>query len=376
MLLETDVAVIGGGVVGASIGYGLTLQNVDSVVLDEGDGAIRASRGNFGLVWVQGKGLALPAYSAWAMRAVEQWPELSRQLKSLTGIDVALVQTGGLFICKTPEALDRRSSDLEQIAARHDGPYEYEILDNQSMRNMVPKIGPDVAGASYSRYDGQADPLRLLHALHRAYRLKGGRYLPGHGVLAIDMKGEKFVLKTTRGDVLASRIVLASGLGNATLGDLLGREIPVKPIRGQIMVTERLAPVFSFAMEQARQTIDGTIMIGSSWEDVGYDVNTTFEHGCAMARAAIDLFPFLSTVRIVRSWAALRVISPDASPIYDEVVPGAFLVTCHSGVSLAAIHAFETSRWIAEGNVPPAMRPFSLDRFGHVGAPIGAECSL
>ncbi|MBB1251567.1 FAD-dependent oxidoreductase [Rhizobium sp. G21] len=53
MLLETDVAVIGGGLVGISVAYGLAQRKVDSVVVDEGDGAIRASRGNFGLVWVQ-----------------------------------------------------------------------------------------------------------------------------------------------------------------------------------------------------------------------------------------------------------------------------------------------------------------------------------
>ena len=364
MLLETEVAVIGGGIVGVSIGYGLALQNVDSMVLDEGDGAIRASRGNFGLVWVQGKGLALPAYTGWALRAVEQWPELSRQLQSSTGIDVALTRSGGLYFCKTQEALENRASDLAQIRAQHDGPYEYEILDNAAIRKLVPEIGPDVAGASHTTYDGQADPLRLLHALHRAYRLRGGRYLPGNGVLAIEKKGEKFVLKTAQCQILASRIVLASGLGNAALGNHLGRQIPIKPIRGQIMVTERLPPVFHFAMEQARQTADGTIMIGSSWEDVGFDVNTTFEHGGRMARAAIEFFPFLSSVRIIRSWAALRVISPDASPIYDEIVPGAFLVTCHSGVSLAAIHAFESSRWIADGRIPEAMKPFGLDRFG------------
>lgn len=367
-LLETDVAVIGGGTVGISIGYGLALQNIDSVVLDEGDGAIRASRGNFGLVWVQGKGLAFAPYTGWALRAVQQWPELSDQLKSSTGIDVALMQTGGLFFCRTQEALDKRAADLRQVQARHRGPYEFEILDNAAARKLVPEVGPDIAGASYSRYDGQANPLRLLHALHRAYRLRGGTYIPGSGILAIEQRGGKFLLRSAQRQFLASRIVLASGLGNATLGDYLGVNIPVRPIRGQIMVTERLPPVFHMAMEQARQTEDGTVMIGSSWEDVGFDVNTTFEHGCRMASDAIAFFPFLRNVRIIRSWAALRIISPDASPIYDEIVPGAFLVTCHSGVSLAAIHAFESARWIAEGRIPAEMTSFGLARFRQAAA--------
>lgn len=363
MLLETDVAVIGGGLVGISVGYGLSLQNVESVVLDEGDGAIRASRGNFGLVWVQGKGLAFAPYTDWALRAVEQWPELSQRLLSETGIDVGLVQAGGLYFCRTPEALAKRAEDLRLIKARHHGPYEYEVLDNAGARKLVPQLGSGIAGATYSKYDGQADPLRLLQALHRAYRQRQGRYLPDHGVLGIDRQGEKFVLTTRRGEIRAERIVLASGLGNAMLGDLLGTPIPVKPIRGQILVTERLPPMLGYAIEQVRQTVDGTLMIGSSWEDVGFDVSTTHEDGCRMARDAVALFPCLADVRVIRSWAALRIISPDASPIYEEVVPGAFLVTCHSGVSLAAIHAFETARWIGEGGIPDRMKAFGRERF-------------
>jgi glycine/D-amino acid oxidase-like deaminating enzyme len=363
MLVETDVAVIGGGIVGVSIAYGLKQNQVDCVVLDEGDGAIRASRGNFGLVWVQGKGLTFPAYTDWTMRAAQSWPELSNQLKASTGIDVALEQKGGLFFCKTSEELQQRADNLEQIKSKYNGEYEYEVLNNNSIRNLVPEIGPDIAGATYSKYDGQADPLALLQALHRAYRLLGGHYCPDNGVLGIDKKGEKFILKTKQGQVIANRIVLASGLGNATLGDYLGRHIPIKPIRGQIMITERMPRMFHLAMEQARQMDNGTIMIGSSWEDVGFDLNTTYEHGARMANAAIEFFPILKSVRVIRSWAALRVISPDASPIYDEIVPGAFLVTCHSGVSLAAIHAMETAIWIADGQIPDAMKTFGLDRF-------------
>lgn len=360
---ETDVAVIGGGLVGISIGYGLALRSVDSVVLDEGDGAIRASRGNFGLVWVQGKGLALPAYTSWAMRAVEHWPQFARQLALETEIDVGLTQKGGLYLCRTPEAMAQRSNDLSTVRSRFNGPYEFDMLDSAAIRKLVPEIGSDFAGASYSKYDGQANPLRLLHALHRGYARREGRYLADRGVLDIGHRGDKFVLTTASGQVVANRIVLASGLGNAALGDKLGVAIPVKPVRGQIMVTERLPQMFHLAIEQVRQMEDGTLLIGGSWEDVGLDLSTTFEVTRRIADDALSFFPFLKDVRIVRSWAALRIISPDAAPIYEEVVPGAFLVTCHSGVSLAAIHAFETAGWIGAGCIPTEMGDFSLKRF-------------
>ncbi|MCD1634328.1 FAD-binding oxidoreductase [Martelella mediterranea] len=364
MQLETDVAVIGGGLVGIALGYGLSLRGIDNVVLDEGDDAIRASRGNFGLVWVQAKGLGLPAYSNWAMHAVSRWPELSDQLLAETGIDVELVQNGGLYLCRTPEELETRAANLATIQSRHAGDYDYDILDNAALRRLVPEIGPDVPGASYSRYDGQANPLRLLQAFHRAYQKRGGRALANSGVLDITRRGEKFVLKTARGEIVAGRIALAAGLGNAGLGDMLGVKIPLLPVRGQVLVTERVPMKLDYAIEQVRGTGDGTLMIGGSWEEeAGYDLGTTFDVTTRIAADSMFFFPFLENIRVVRSWSALRIITPDAAPAYEEVVPGAFLITCHSGVSLAALHAYESAGWLAEGAIPEAMAPFSLARF-------------
>src|SRR5438477_11814037 len=168
------------------------------------------------------------------MRAVEEWPELDHQLEVETEIDVALEQRGGLYICRTAEALAQRAADLATVRARHNGPYHYEILDGDAIRKMVPEIGPDVAGASYSKYDGQSNPIRLLQALHRGYARRGGRYAADNGVIGIERKEDKFILATARGQVVARRIALASGLGNALLGEMLGVTIPVKPVRGQI----------------------------------------------------------------------------------------------------------------------------------------------
>jgi glycine/D-amino acid oxidase-like deaminating enzyme len=361
---EAEVAVIGGGLVGVAVACGLVRSGCKTILLDEEDGALRASRGNFGLVWVQGKGDKLPPYTAWAMKAAREWPRLSDWLRQATGIDVGLEQTGGLFLCMTEQDLEQRSRQLADVRrqCRLDH-YEYEILDNARLREMVPEAGPKVAGASYSPYDGHANPIRLLRALHRAFGMLGGRYEPGANVSAIAPEGGGYMLETPKGTVWAKRIVLASGLGNVDLGRHLGVEVPVRPMRGQIMVTERLPKLFHMAMEQVRQTDDGTLLLGTSWEDVGFDVTTTYDVTTRIARNAIDFFPILKSVSVVRSWAALRILSPDASPIYHEVAPGAFLLTCHSGVSLAANHVFYLSQWIADGAIPAEGQPFSLRRF-------------
>lgn len=361
---DAEIAVIGGGTVALSIATGLRRLGRKTIVIDESDDAIRASRGNFGLVWVQGKGDMLAAYTPWAMGAVDLWPELTAWLRALTGIDVVLEQPGGVYLCRTEADLAARTAKMRTVAGNYAGTYEYEMLGNRALRDLVPRIGTEVAGGSYSRYDGQADPLRLFHALHRAYRKLGGDYLAGAGVSDITPTASGYRMQTARADIHADRIVLAGGLGNADLGRMLGVDIPVKPVRGQILVTERVPKLFGVVMEQLRHTPDGTMMIGGSWEeDSGLDTSTSYDVTRRIANDALVFFPFLKGINIVRSWSALRIISPDASPIYDEIAPGAFLVTCHSGVSLAAVHMRTVAEWIDRGSIPAKMSAFGLSRF-------------
>src|ERR1043166_7031883 len=94
---EFDIAVIGGGVVGAAIAWGLARSGQRVGVLDEGDVALRASRGNFALVWVQSKGLGLAPYSAWTMRSSNAWAGFAEELKQQTGVDVAFQRPGGFY---------------------------------------------------------------------------------------------------------------------------------------------------------------------------------------------------------------------------------------------------------------------------------------
>src|SRR5579885_449801 len=85
---EFDAIVIGGGLVGAAIAYGLVRAGLKPALIDEGDVAFRASRGNFGLVWVQSKGLGAPHYQRWTRASADAWPALAAELLARTGIAV------------------------------------------------------------------------------------------------------------------------------------------------------------------------------------------------------------------------------------------------------------------------------------------------
>jgi glycine/D-amino acid oxidase-like deaminating enzyme len=364
---EADVAVIGGGLVGAAIAWGLARTGVRVVVLDEGDVAFRASRGNFALVWVQGKGLGLPEYAAWTKRSSDLWGEFARLLQEETGLDVAFRRPGGFHLCLSDREVENRAHMLARL---HNQPdmvrYDYEMLDAARVKAMLPRVGPEVAGASYCPLDGHVNSLRLLRALHAGMQQLGATYLADRMVEKIEPRDGAFRLTTRHGEVRAGKVVLAAGNGNARLGPMVGLDVPVRPQRGHIIVTEKVAPFLDYPIVTVRQTDEGGVMIGDSVEEAGFDVTVGAGVVSAMAERAVRMFPRLARLNVVRTWAALRVMTPDGFPIYQQSVssPGAFVVTCHSGVTLAANHALVLAPLIAAGELPAQQfGVFSTRRF-------------
>jgi hydrogen cyanide synthase HcnC len=363
---QFDAIVIGGGLVGAAIGYGLARAGLATAMVDEGDLAFRASRGNFGLVWVQSKGLGAPHYQRWTRLSAEQWPDLGKELGERTGISVGLEQPGGLQLCLGEEELRKRQAMMEQMR-REAGNFgfDYRMLDRKEVAEILPGLGPSVAGASWSPYDGHANSLNLLHALHKGFVEKGGAYLPNRTVTEAKPAPHDFRIELAGETIAAPKIVLAAGLGNAKLAPLFGLSAPVRPQRGQILVTERTSRIWPLPLGSLRQTLEGTIMLGSSEEDVGFDTSQRPEIMRNIARRAVLSFPWIAELQIVRAWAALRVMPPDGLPIYDESeeFPGAFTANCHSGVTLAGAHANAFAPMVAAGALDPVMAPFSAKRF-------------
>jgi glycine/D-amino acid oxidase-like deaminating enzyme len=154
-------------------------------------------------------------------------------------------------------------------------------------------------------------------------------------------------------------------LGNRALAPQVGLAAPVAPERGQILVTERVEPFLCHPSLHVRQTGEGVVQIGDSKEDVGLDDGTTLDQLGRIARRAIRCFPMLANVNVVRTWGALRVMSPDGFPIYQASVecPGAFVVTCHSGITLAPMHAGPLVDWMRGGTEPADIRGFKAERF-------------
>lgn len=362
----TDFAVIGGGLVGASLGYGLALAGERVTVFDQGDVALRAARGNFGNVWVQGKGTNGPAYADLTRATANDWASFALELEVLTGLNLHFRRPGGFYLCFAREELDRRVASLTALATKATIPSRFEVLNNAALKSVIPDIGPGVAGATYCPDDGTANPLHLLRALLLGLQRLGGKYLANHDVRRVAADGQGFLIETAGGIHHTARIALTAGLGNVGLAASLGLRAPVRPVRGQILVTEKVRPFLQYGMNFVRQTVEGGCIFGESSEEVGFDEGTTSDVLRATAKRAVAAFPLLEHVRVIRSWGALRVMSADGMPIYQQsaVHSGAFLLSVHSGVTLAPFHARSMAQALKDGALSQDLGiHFSPDRF-------------
>lgn len=365
-----DVAVIGGGMLGSAIAYGCAIRGARTLLLDGADLDLRAARGNFGLVWSQGKGEGMPAYAAWTARSLALWPDFSGRMDEEAGRPINYARPGGLEFILGEEELEERRRKLRRLHDQPGGPSTpLRLLDRKELEALLPAtpLGPEVLGASYAPADGHVSPLLLLRGLQAGVRRAGGTHVTGAEVCAIAPgPGQGFGIGLADGRRAgAAKLVVAAGLGTPRLAAMVGIDLPVRPVRGQNIVTERLGPLLPMPAGAIRQTAEGVVQIGVSHEEGTFEPATSLQVLGRMARRAIRVLPPLATARMVRSWGALRPMTPDGFAAYGQspTLPGAFVAACHSGVTLAAAHAGPLAQGILAGALPPELALLSPDRF-------------
>lgn len=243
--------------------------------------------------------------------------------------------------------------------------YPYQMWDRARVRQVFPRIGSDVVGGSYCPLDRHLNALRAFRASHLAFASCGGGDFPDHPAERMEaLPGGGFRITTPKGAFTAAKVVLAAGTGNARLGPMLGLSDPVRPQRGQALVTEKASPLLTHPVVTRRQTDEGGIMMGDSQEEAGFD--TSLGLLAVMARRAARMFPEIGRLNVVRTWSALRVMTKDGFPVYQqsEAAPGALLCNCHSAVTLAAAHALLLAPMIDAGALDEALLgAFTTRRF-------------
>ena len=166
---DYDVGIIGGGLLGSAFAWGLADRGLHTVAFDEGDNAIRTARGNFGLVWVQGKGLGMSEYARWTLNASREWVEFAERLKQETGIDTRYHRCGGFVICLDDEEFDTNLQVLETLRAESgEQGYDYRTnLNDEDIKALDEERSAFFKATEGIRQDLYSKQLELRSELYK-----------------------------------------------------------------------------------------------------------------------------------------------------------------------------------------------------------------
>ncbi len=383
-----DYIVVGGGVIGASLTYYLSRLDQKVLLLEKKDLCSGSAGATDGYITPHTK---QPGYHLeLALESCRIYETLPQELESDIDIELAL-HCGGIQACED-ELQWRLISDNARAFA--ESGFHVEMLDIGELRKIEPALSPKLRGGLYSDAASSVNPFRLTQAFADAAKKFGAELRLGCGVDDLVSSGEQIVgVETAQGAFYADTVVNCCGSWGGALAKLAGLELPVVPRRGQIIVSEPVAPMLNTVMQTGiypiikyhpelitdervfrlglawgmEQTRDGTLLIGGTRELVGFDRGTTLEGIEAVLKQAEVYVPSVRELRFIRSFSGFRPRTPDGLPILGRVAskPGFAMCCGHEGDGIALAPA--TGKLVAEelvrGRASFSLAPCYADRF-------------
>ena len=375
MTEHTDLAVVGGGVIGLAVAWRAARAGLAVCVIDPapGSGATRAAAGM----------LAPVAEAAWGedallrlgLAAAERWPDFARELSEATGRDVDYARAGSLIV-----ALD--ASDhawlLELLALQTRAGLAVSRLRSRECREAEPLLSPGIRGGLLVESDAHVDPRRVVAALLEALVAAGvGLRRERASSMLIDRGAVSGVRLSSGAVVRAGRVVLAAGCWSARIQGLPVEDLPaVRPVKGQILrlVSRSGAPFLRRTVRAVAHGSrvyvvprgDGEVVIGATQEERGFDGAVTAGGVWELLRDALAVLPGLAELELVESAAGLRPGSPDNAPLLGPAsLPGLYVATGHhrTGVLLAPLTAEIAVEHLLTGRQHELALPFAPGRF-------------
>ena len=376
----TDVVIIGGGVIGASIAYHLSRKKAAVAILEKSDIASGTSSACGGHIFLQSKKPG--PHLNLAMESRKRFEHLLQELDFATEYRAH----GGIIVIEREEELQsmhRLAEDQKRIGL------DVSFLDKTDVRQMVPSLSEHVLGATYSPMDAQINPICLALAFIKAAKRCGAKIFPHSEAIDIRwMKNKAWSVKTARGPIQATAVVNAAGVHAPKIGKMIRVDIPITPRRGQILVTESVPSMLKHCLLSSKyilakhnpeaanrygtgisieQTGNGNFLLGSTREFVGFDISTKWAAVKGIAQRTARLLPALKQLHVIRSFAGLRPYTPDGLPILGQAEDreGFFVAAGHEGdgIALAPITGEVMADLIVNGRSSLDLGSFRLERF-------------
>lgn len=393
--MRADVVVIGAGIIGAACARALARAGKRVVVVDRGAPAAATTARGEGNLLVSDKAPG-PELDL-ALEAAAQWPGLTAELAAELGDAFPAIEyerKGGIVV-----ALTEAGAEPLRAFARSQAAVGVETADLTAAEALAlePDLNPALTAAVHYPQDAQVQPVVAAEALLASARRAGARVLPNEAVVGAfrDATGRITGLRTASGRIDADAVVVAAGPWSGAVAAALGADAPVRPRRGTVLVTARMRQrvfhkVYDGDYFGATQSADaalqtssvvestpgGTVLIGSSRQQIGFDDRLDVDVLAHVARKALRLFPFLETVPVIRSYGGFRPYMPDHLPVIgeDHRHPGLWYATGHegAGIGLAGVTGSLLSAQLTGAEPALDPKPFQLSRpslAAHLEAP-------
>lgn len=390
-MADSEVVIVGGGVVGAATSYFLSKRGVSNVVVERHEPAWGASGRNPGYVWTHTRAEGVQMALAKAGRSL--YDELLGELEPFD-----FRASGGMIY------FFEDSHDLfpRFVEGRRKAGLPMELLDGDAARERCPILPKDVVGATFNPLDAHVDPTKLTQALIAAAGARGAE-LREASVTSLTIEHGRCVgVETDQGPIRCDRVVLAAGSWSPELVRPLGLSLPIVPMRLQMALTEPIETRFDpllygptavkqyaltkdlpgydeeeflhpledvfqglAMLELIAQRPDGRVLLGCPMDFVGLNDQPTVG-GLALTCGIIgDHIPLLRDVAIERTWAGSLPQTPDALPVLGDVqsVEGLTMATGHVfGMAAGPISGKLIAQLITEGSTDLDLEPFRFER--------------
>lgn len=381
-----DVIIVGGGIIGCSTAWQLSKLGKKVLVVERKDVASGSAGATDGVVGYHTKkpGPQLDL----AVQSIAMFKTLSEEL----GMDIEYgLEAGGMQPVEDKEQWDMLAAMAEE--QRKSG-VDIHMISTEEARKIEPNLSPDIYGALYSPTGGKVNPMRMTIAFSRAAKKLGAEFLFKTEVTGFLIEDGRAVgVKTDKGEFRAPAIVNAAGSWAGKVAALAGLDMPIKPRKGQLAVTEPIGPYLTATVQCALYNIikfrpeavkdqaalrlgaslsieqqeDGSMIIGGTREFVDYEEENTFEAIETMMKRAMRFFPALKDVSVVRFFSGFRPYTPDGLSLMGEVktLPGFYMAAGHEGdgIALSPITGKLMAELIATGKTSYDISMFSPNRF-------------
>lgn len=366
---KTHVVIIGGGINGCGLAYNLAKKGIDVTLFEKNylsSGATGSCGAGIRQQWSTHENAEL------SMKSVKIFEKLSQELNE----DIELRQGGYLIAIHDKEELLQSEKNVKMQKSLG---IPVKIISKKDITEIVPILdtkGMKAIAATFCPTDGHANPLKTTFAYANAARKYGANIFTHTSVIDIKTKNKQISeVITDKGRIKTDFVVNAAGINSKEICKMVEIKIPTKPVRKEIMVTERIEPLFEamvisfkdgiyFSQQNEGQIIGG---IPIPEQKFGYNTVPTVSFMYHMSKTLTRYAPILKHINMLRHWTSFYDVSPDSRPILGETDDLKGFIHCHGfsghGFMISPMVTKMLCEYIVKGKTSELLESLNLKRF-------------